>query len=486
MQTLDLFLDGAFVAGSKQQRFDDVNPATGEVVAAVAEASRDDVDRAVQAARRALRGDWGRSSPAQRAALLERVARRIDERAEDFLAAEIKDTGKPRSLAESVDIPRGAANFRIFAELLRAHANESFEQSTDDGKGALHYVLRRPLGVVGVICPWNLPLLLMTWKVAPALAAGNTVVVKPSEETPWTATLLGEVMNEVGVPAGVYNVVHGFGPSSAGEHLVTHPDVAAITFTGESRTGQTIMKAAAPWVKPLSFELGGKNPALLFADCDVEAAVQGTLRSVFMNTGQVCLCSERVYVERKIYDEVVDRLARGARELVVGDPWQERTTTGPLISAQHREKVLGYYERAREEGAHVVTGGGVPSLSGESAKGYFVEPTIWTGLKEDARCVKEEIFGPVCHVTPFDDEEEALRMANDTEYGLCAAVWTESLRRAHRVSAALEVGLVWVNTWYLRDLRTPFGGVKMSGVGREGGRWSLDFYSETKNITVKL
>lgn len=485
MQTLDLFIDGAAVVGSKQ-RFDDVNPATGEVIARVAEASQDDVDRAVQAARRALRGDWGKASPEQRARLLERVARRIEERAEDFLRAEILDTGKPRSLAASVDIPRGAANFRVFAELLRAYGNESFEQATDDGKGALHYVVRRPLGVVGIICPWNLPLLLMTWKVAPALAAGNTVVVKPSEETPFTATLLGEVMNEVGVPPGVYNVVHGFGPSSAGEHLVTHPDVAAITFTGESRTGQAIMRAASPWVKPLSFELGGKNAALVFADADLDEAVRGTLRSSFMNTGQVCLCSERVYVERRIFDEFKERLAKGARELVMGDPWADGTTTGPLISKEHREKVLSYYELAREEGAEVVMGGGVPELEGPLAKGFFVEPTIWSGLEEDSRCMREEIFGPVCHLSPFDDEEEAIQKANDSEYGLCGAVWTESLRRAHRVSAALEAGLVWVNTWYLRDLRTPFGGVKMSGIGREGGRWSLDFYSEPKNITVKL
>jgi aminomuconate-semialdehyde/2-hydroxymuconate-6-semialdehyde dehydrogenase len=339
---------------------------------------------------------------------------------------------------------------------------------------------------VGVICPWNLPLLLMTWKVAPALAAGNTVVVKPSEETPATATLLGEVMNEVGVPPGVYNVVHGFGPGSAGEALVTHPDVAALTFTGESRTGQAIMKAAAPWVKPLSFELGDKNAAVVFADADLDKAIAGTLRSTFTNCGQVCLCSERVYVERPIFDAFVDGMRKGAQALTAGDPSGASTTLGPLISDDHREKVLSYFAIAKEQGAEVVTGGGVPDLDDPWSKGFYVEPTIWTGLADDARAVREEVFGPVCHIAPFDDEEEVISRANDTDYGLCASVWTEGLSRAHRVSQSLDVGMVWVNDWYLRDLRTPFGGIGQSGVGREGGRHSLEFYSELKNITVKL
>lgn len=485
-RTLDLFIDGAFAPSSSGKRFLDVDPATGLVVAEVAEATRDDVDRAVQAARRALNGPWARMGHTARADLLEKVAARILERRGEFLAAEIADTGKPVSLASKIDIPRGAANFRIFAQLLRADSTSAFETPTDDGKGALNYVLRRPLGVVGVICPWNLPLLLMTWKVAPALAAGNTVVVKPSEETPATATLLGEVMREVGVPEGVYNVVHGFGPDAAGQHLVKHPEIAAITFTGESRTGQAIMRDAAEHVKPISFELGGKNAAIVFADCDFDAAVDGVLRSTFTNTGQVCLCSERVYVERPLFERFVEALKRGAESLVIGDPRDAGTTFGPLISETHRDKVLSYYRLAKEEGADVVTGGGVPELEAPLSQGFYVQPTLWTGLKESARVVKEEIFGPCCHVAPFDDEDEVVHLANDTEYGLCAAVWTESLRRAHRVAAELEVGITWVNAWFLRDLRTPFGGMKMSGIGREGGRHSLDFYSELKNVCIKL
>lgn len=485
-RVLDLFIDGAFSPASTGRRFDDLDPATGQPVAEVAEASADDVDRAVQAAKRALKGPWGRMGHVERADLLEKIAARIVERRGEFLAAEIADTGKPVALASKIDVPRGAANFHIFAQILRADSTGAFETPTDDGKGALNYVLRRPVGVVGVICPWNLPLLLMTWKVAPALAAGNTVVVKPSEETPATATLLGEVMREVGLPEGVYNVVHGFGPGAAGQHLVTHPDVNAITFTGESRTGQAIMRDAAPHVKPLSFELGGKNAAIIFADCDLDAAVEGTLRSTFTNTGQVCLCSERVYVERPIFERFVEAMKAGAEARVLGDPRDAKTDFGPLISQTHREKVLSYYGLAKEEGATVVTGGGVPELDAPFSGGFFVEPTIWTGLPESARVVKEEIFGPCCHIAPFDDEDEVVAKANDTEYGLAAAVWTENLRRAHRVAAELEVGITWVNTWFLRDLRTPFGGMKMSGIGREGGRHSLDFYSELKNVCIKM
>jgi aminomuconate-semialdehyde/2-hydroxymuconate-6-semialdehyde dehydrogenase len=340
--------------------------------------------------------------------------------------------------------------------------------------------------VIGVICPWNLPLLLMTWKVAPALAAGNTVVVKPSEETPATATLLGEVMRDVGVPAGVYNVVHGFGPGSAGEALVSHQEISAITFTGETGTGKAIMRNAASDLKKVSFELGGKNPALIFADADFERAVAGTIRSTFTNCGQVCLCSERVYVHRSIFEPFVDALKTGAEALIAGDPFAAGTSIGPLISKGHRDKVLSYYKLAREEGAEVITGGGIPELGAPFDQGYFVQPTIWTGLSEDARCIKEEIFGPVCHIQPFDDEDEAIAMANDTEYGLCSAVWTQDVSRAHRVARRVEAGLVWVNDWFLRDLRTPFGGVKASGIGREGGVYSLDFYSELKNICIKL
>lgn len=486
MRDLKLFIDGDFHAPSGGAWFDDFNPVNGEVCARVAEANADDVDRAVKAAKRALAGPWGSMSVAQRCALLDRVADGIDARREEFIAAEVADTGKPLSMAGTIDIPRGAANFRIFANIMRGHGSQAYPMDTSDGLGAINYVVREPLGVIGVICPWNLPLLLMTWKVAPALAAGNTVVVKPSEETPATATLLGEVMRDVGIPAGVYNVVHGFGPGSAGEALVSHPDISAITFTGETGTGKAIMRNAASDLKKVSFELGGKNPALIFADADFERAVAGTIRSTFTNCGQVCLCSERVYVQRSIFEPFVEALKKGAEALIAGDPFGEGTSIGPLISKGHREKVLSYYNLAREEGAEVITGGGVPELGAPFDQGFFVQPTIWTGLSEDARCIKEEIFGPVCHIQPFDDEDEAIAMANDTEYGLCSAVWTQDVSRAHRVVRRVEAGLVWVNDWFLRDLRTPFGGVKASGIGREGGVYSLDFYSELKNICIKL
>lgn len=482
---ISLFIDGHQVEGNGQ-RFAAIDPATGQTIGEVTEANKADVDAAIEAARRALKGPWGRLSDQERSDLLRKVADGIDARREEFVRAEIADTGKPVSLASTLDIPRGAANFRIFADVVKELPNDCFEMQTPDGAGALNYVVRDPVGVVGVICPWNLPLLLMTWKVAPALAAGNTVVVKPSEETPRTATLLGEVMRDVGVPDGVYNVVHGFGPGSAGQFLVTHPDVAAVTFTGESATGTAIMKDAAPWVKPLSFELGGKNPSIVFQDSDVDKAIAGTVRSVFANCGQVCLCSERVYVERPIFDRFVDALAQEAKALKIGDPWDEATQMGPLISATHRAKVQTYFEVAQGAGANVVTGGAFPTLDGAQKGGFYVEPTIWTGLDDDARVCREEVFGPVCHISPFDDEDEVVARANDTEYGLCAAVWTENLARAHRVSRQLDVGITWVNTWYLRDLRTPFGGSKRSGIGREGGRYSMEFYTELRNICVKL
>jgi aminomuconate-semialdehyde/2-hydroxymuconate-6-semialdehyde dehydrogenase len=339
---------------------------------------------------------------------------------------------------------------------------------------------------VGIITPWNLPLLLLTWKVAPALACGNTVVVKPSEETPATATLLAEAMQQAGIPDGVYNVVHGFGPKSAGEFLTQHPDVNAVTFTGESQTGAAIMKTVAASVKPVSFELGGKNAAIVFEDCEFEDAVRGISEAVFLNTGQVCLCAERVYVQRPIFDRFVSALKQKAESMRLGSPLDTATEAGPLISAQHREKVLSYYRLAREEGATVIAGGGVPQFGNSLDEGFYVQPTIYTGLTESARCVKEEIFGPVCHVAPFDTEEEAVNMANDTKYGLAASIWTTNLKRGHRVAQQMNVGITWVNCWFLRDLRTPFGGVGLSGIGREGGMHSLNFYSELNNICIRL
>jgi aminomuconate-semialdehyde/2-hydroxymuconate-6-semialdehyde dehydrogenase len=481
------FIDGAFIPSASGKRFDKRTPINNQLVASVAEGGAEDVDRAVRAAQTALKkGPWAKMTVAERCDKLVALADAMTRRAEDFIQAEIADTGMPRHLASHLDVPRGAANFKMFVDVIRSTPTELFEMATPDGRGALNYSVRRPVGVVGVVCPWNVPLLLMTWKVAPALACGNTVVVKPSEETPQSAALLGEIMNEVGIPAGVYNVVHGFGPDSAGQYLTQHPGVSAITFTGETRTGAIIMKAAADGARPVSLEMGGKNPAVIFADCNLDAAIEGTLRSAFANTGQVCLGTERVYVERPLFDRFVQALKKGAEALVMGHPDAPGTTTGPLISQEHRDKVLSYYRSAAEQGATVVTGGGIPDMPPELAEGSWIQPTIWTGLPDDSSILNEEIFGPCCHVRPFDTEDEIVELANSTPYGLSATVWTSDLTRAHRVAGQLDAGIVWVNSWFLRDLRTAFGGAKNSGIGREGGVHSLEFYTELKNICVKL
>lgn len=484
LRQLRNFVGNRFIEGGKP--FAVVDPATGRQHATAYEADAAIVDAAVAAARAALDGPWGSMTLAKRRALLMKVADGIEARFDEFLAAEIADTGKPHSLASHLDIPRGAANFRVFADVIAALPTESFDFDTPDGGKAINYAVRRPLGVVAVVSPWNLPLLLMTWKVAPALACGNAVIVKPSEETPSTATLLGEVMAEAGVPEGVYNVVQGFGPSSAGEMLVSHPGVRAITFTGETRTGSAIMRSAAPHVKALSFELGGKNAAIVFADADLDAAVAGLSRAVFLNTGQVCLAPERIYVERSVFDAFVTGMKAKAAALKPGLPSDAGVDFGPLISAEHRNKVLDYYRLAEQEGATVVTGGGIPVLDGDAAGGFFVEPTLWTDLPHDARVCREEIFGPCAAIIPFDSEAEAVRLANDSPYGLAASVWTRDLSRGHRIGGAMEVGISWVNCWFLRDLRTPFGGAKLSGIGREGGAHSINFYSEPTNICIKL
>ena len=479
------FIDGEFIESASRHAFENRDPVDNSLIGLVAEAGQVEIDAAVRAARSALNGPWGSMTQAHRIELLNRVADRINERFDEFLEAECRDTGKPKSVASHIDIPRGAANFKAFSETLINHPAEAFKLDTPDGLGALNYGHRKPKGVVAVISPWNLPLLLMTFKVGPALACGNAVVVKPSEETPATATLLGEVMNECGVPAGVYNVVHGFGPDSAGEFLTTHPGVDAITFTGETRTGEIIMRAASVGLRNISMECGGKNPGIVFAECDMDKAIEGTMRSAFVNCGQVCLGTERIYVERPIFEEFVSRLKAGVEKLKLGRPDDPDVNFGPLVSLEHREKVRSYYKLAVEEGANVVIGGGIPDMGCEMNDGAWIEPTIWTGLEDDARVVNEEIFGPCCHIRPFDTEEEVIRLANDNDYGLCAAVWTESTSRATQVAEAMDVGLVWVNSWFLRDLRTAFGGAKQSGIGREGGVHSLEFYTELKNVCIK-
>lgn len=478
------YVNGEFVATGKT--FPNICPVNGQVLAQVHEADRALVNRAVEAARAALSGPWGAMNVEERARLLHKVADIIAARFEDFLAAEVADTGRPLSQARKLDVFRGIHNFRTFADLGRLSHSDFFETDLADGTHLINYTKRKPLGVIASISPWNLPILSLTWKAAPALICGNTLVCKPSEETPSTATLLAEAFHEAGVPAGVFNVLHGFGPGSTGEWLTTHPEIDAVTFTGESRTGAAIMKAVADGVKEVSFELGGKNAAIVFADADFDAAVDGVIRSSFTNAGQVCLCSERVFVERSLFDRFVSELKARTEKLKVGWPDDDDVFMGSLISREHRDKVLSYFALAREEGATVVTGGDVPVFGDERDDGAFVRPTIWTGLPDEARCMREEVFGPVCHISPFDSEDEIVRRVNDSPYGLAASVWTGNLSRAHRFSARLQVGIVWVNTWFSRDLRTPFGGSKLSGLGREGGRYSLDFYSETTNICIRV
>src|SRR5215212_6110582 len=469
------FINGRFVAPDAEDYLDDVNPATEEVIARIPDSDRRDVDAAVAAAAAAF-PSWSRTPAAERSRLLLRLADLIEGDLDRLACVESLDNGKPISLARRLDIPRAVANFRFFATAI---LHESTEAHATDAS-ALNYTLRQPLGVAGLISPWNLPLYLLSWKIAPAIASGNTCVAKPSELTPLTANHLAELSLAAGIPPGVINIVHGSG-AKAGAALAAHPDVPMISFTGGTVTGAKVAAAAAPMFKKLSLELGGKNPNLIFADADLDAAIATSIRSSFWNQGEICLCGSRIFVERSIYGEFVERFADAARQLRVGDPSDDATDVGALISAAHLEKVLGYIELARQEGGTIVAGG-----RRVDRRGFFVEPTVITGLGCDCRVLQEEIFGPVVTVTPFGDEAEAIRFANSTRYGLSASLWTSDLSRAHRVAAAIESGTVWINCWLLRDLRVPFGGMKESGVGREGGFESLRFFTEAKNVCVKL
>lgn len=469
------FIGGEFVAPRSGTYFDDINPATEEVIADVPDSDAHDIDDAVQAARAAFRG-WSGTTAAERSRLLLRLADLIERNLEELARLESIDSGKPISLARTLDIPRAVANFRFFATAILHEASGA--HITDHA--AINYTLRQPLGVVGLISPWNLPLYLLSWKIAPAIAAANTCVAKPSEMTPLTANRLAELSLEVGIPKGVINIVHGLG-GKAGRALTCHDNVAAISFTGGTVTGAAVASNAAPRFMKLSLELGGKNPSLIFADADLEQAIPTSIRSSFWNQGEICLCGSRIFVERAIYDTFVERFVAAAKNLRVGDPGDEKTDVGALISAAHLQKVLGYIDLAKSEGGTVITGG-----NRVDRKGYFVEPAVITGLGCDCRVLQEEIFGPVVTITPFDNEDEALAFANSTRYGLSSTVWTRDLSRAHRVAARIDSGTVWINCWLLRDLRVPFGGMKESGVGREGGFESLNFFTETKNVCVKL
>jgi aminomuconate-semialdehyde/2-hydroxymuconate-6-semialdehyde dehydrogenase len=478
MENLLHFINGKFTSSASGATFANVNPATGEQISLVAEGGKEEIDEAVRAARVAFQA-WSRTTPAARAVIMHKIADLIDEQVEELALLETLDTGKPLSLSKNLDIPRAAYNFRFFADFVKSMGTECFEM---EGV-ALNYALRRPVGVAGLISPWNLPLLLLTWKVAPCLAAGNTCVIKPAELTPTTATKLAEICQKAGLPDGVLNVVHGFGPDAAGAFLTEHPDVDLISLTGETTTGKAVMKAAANGLKRLSFELGGKNPNIIFADCDLEDALETTIRSSFSNQGEVCLCGSRIYVERPLYETFVNRLADRAAQLTVGNPLAEQTNVGALISDEHLVRVEGFIQRAKEQGARVLVGGKRPK---NLVDGAYLEPTVIVDVDNSCEITKQEVFGPVVTVQPFDTVEEVLEIANDTKYGLSATIWTNDLKKAHRVASEIEAGIVWVNTWFLRDLRTPFGGMKESGIGREGGAHSFEFFSELKNVCIKL
>jgi aminomuconate-semialdehyde/2-hydroxymuconate-6-semialdehyde dehydrogenase len=473
LRLLANFIAGAFVAS--RSYLDDIAPATGEVIAQIPDSDASDVDAAVRAAKNAF-PSWSRTPAAERSRLLLKLADLIERNLDELARLESEDTGKTISLARRLDIPRAVANFRFFATAI---LHDSSEAHVTDA-AALNYTLRHPLGVVGLISPWNLPLYLLSWKIAPAIAAGNTCVAKPSEITPLTANRLAELSIEAGIPAGVINIVHGLG-AKAGAALCEHDDVAAISFTGGTVTGAKVAAAAAPKFKKLSLELGGKNPNLVFADADLDECIATSIRSSFWNQGEICLCGSRIFVERAIHDAFVERFVAATRALRIGDPLDETSDVGAVVSEAHLQKILGYVELAKREGGTLVTGG-----RRIDRQGFFIEPAVITGLGCDCRVLQEEIFGPVVTITPFDGEEEAVRFANSTKYGLSATVWTRDLTRAHRVAAAVDSGTIWINCWLLRDLRVPFGGMKESGVGREGGFESLRFFTEAKNVCVKL
>jgi aminomuconate-semialdehyde/2-hydroxymuconate-6-semialdehyde dehydrogenase len=480
MKKIQNYINGELVAPVNGKYLDNYDPSTGEVYSLIPDSDLNDVDLAIKAAQSAF-PQWSILSNEQRHDYIMAVADGISKRFDELVAAESRDNGKPLKLARKVDIPRAIANFKFYAT---AAMHYSTQANFMPQEPAINYTLRQPLGVVGCISPWNLPLYLFTWKIAPALATGNTVVAKPSEITPMTAYLLSEICIEAGLPKGVLNIVHGNG-QNAGEAIVDHPDIKAISFTGGTKTGEHIAKIVAPKFKKMSLELGGKNPNIIFADCDYEKALSTSVLSSFSNQGQICLCGSRVFIERSIYEKFRDDFVEKVKKLTVGDPSDEATKIGAVVSKPHQEKVLSYIELAKQEGGTILAGGKAISPGGRCAGGYFIEPTVIEGLAYDCRTNQEEIFGPVVTLQPFDTEEEVLKYANSVRYGLAASVWTQDLSRANRVSAQLHSGIVWINCWLLRDLRTPFGGMKDSGMGREGGFEAMDFFTEPKNVCIK-
>jgi aminomuconate-semialdehyde/2-hydroxymuconate-6-semialdehyde dehydrogenase len=459
---------------------DNIEPATGEVYSLIPDSDKKDVDLAVKSATKAS-SIWAQMSRDERSTILLNIANGIEARMEEFVQAESKDNGKPLSLARKVDIPRAVSNFRFFATSILHFSSESHDMDSY----ALNYTLREPIGVVGCISPWNLPLYLFSWKIAPALATGNCVIAKPSEVTPMTAFMLSDVCKDAGLPDGVLNIIHGLGPK-VGAAITEHVDIKAISFTGGTETGRQIARTASPMFKKISLELGGKNPNIVFSDCDFEKALNTSIHSSFANQGQICLCGSRIFLQRPIYDKFKKAFVDKTKALIVGDPMDSKTNLGAVVSKSHYEKILSYIELAKEEGGKVLSGGEAYMPEGRCKGGYFIKPTIIEGLSSSCRLNQEEVFGPLVCLIPFDKEEEVIKFANSTEYGLAASIWTTDLNKAHRMGRAIKSGIVWINCWLLRDLRTPFGGMKNSGVGREGGQEALRFFTEQKNVCVKV
>ena len=480
MQKLKNYINGELVEPISDTYLDNVNPAEGKVYSHIPDSGETDVLAAVEAAQAAFE-EWSTLPIQRRSDIMLKIADLVDRDHDKLAMAESIDNGKPLKLAKRVDIPRASANMRFYATALLHFASESHQT---DGE-AINYTLRKPIGVAGCISPWNLPLYLFTWKIAPALAAGNAVVAKPSEVTPMTAYLFTELCIEAGLPPGVLNVVHGLG-TKAGQAIIEHPDVPVISFTGGTTTGKQIASTAAPMFKKLSLELGGKNPNLIFADCDFEQALKTSLQSSFANQGEICLCGSRIFIEKDIYEKFKTAFVEKAKALTVGDPLEEGTNIGAIVSGTHKEKILSYIRLAREEGGNILTGGEQVTVPGRCENGYFIAPTVIDGLDHKCRVNQEEIFGPVVTLIPFKHEDEVIEYANSTAYGLSATLWTENLKRAHRVADQLKSGIIWVNCWLLRDLRTPFGGMKQSGIGREGGWEALRFFTGSKNVCIKL
>ncbi|NRB82510.1 MAG: aldehyde dehydrogenase [Winogradskyella sp.] len=473
------FINGNFQNPLSNDWIPNYNPSSGDVYGQIPNSSKEDVDAAYEAANLAF-NRWSQTTLEERSRILLKISELIESNLDRLAKAESKDNGKPLWLAKAIDIPRASSNFRFFANAITQFASESHESI---GQNAINYTLRQPLGVVGCISPWNLPLYLFTWKIAPAIAAGNCVIAKPSEVTPMTAYLLAEICNEAGLPKGVLNIVHGLG-TTTGQAIVEHSEIKAISFTGGTSTGVHIARTAAPMFKKLSLELGGKNPNIIFADCDYEDMLTTTVRSSFANQGQICLCGSRIFIEASLYEKFkIDFIAR-VTQLKVGHPSDTETKVGALVSKQHLEKVMSYIDIAKEEGGIVLTGGNKVKVKGYE-NGYYLEPTIIEVTTDECRVNQEEIFGPVVTIMPFTLEDQVLDMANKVKYGLSATLWTNDLKRTMRLSHKLQAGIVWVNTWLMRDLRTPFGGVKNSGVGREGGFEALRFFTEPKNVCIK-